>query len=104
MRFRFICLAIVLAAISACAKLEDAARQVDAKVADLFSDAPQTEAQRHYRQGLRLFNGEDGTSDPTRAVAEFRAAAVQTAGGGTQTARCRHRHPHTPSAIAERPS
>jgi TPR repeat protein len=77
MRLRFIWLAIALAALSACAKLEDAARQVDAKVADLFSDAPQSEAQRHYRLGLRLFNGEDGTSDPAKGVVEFRAAASE---------------------------
>ena len=77
MRFRFIHLAMALAAVSACAKLEDAARQVDAKVATLFPDAPQTEAQRHYQQGLRLFNGDDGSSDPAKGVAEFRAAASE---------------------------
>jgi TPR repeat protein len=77
MRLRPLVLVSAVLGIAACAKLEDAARQVDAKVAELFADAPQSEAERHYKQGLRYFNGDGVAADPAKGVAEFRVAAAE---------------------------
>lgn len=77
MPLRLLALASAVFAIAACAKLEDAARQVDAKVAELFADAPQSEAERRYKQGLRFFNGDGVAADPAKGVAEFRVAAPE---------------------------
>lgn len=77
MRSRVIVTFFLAATVPACAQIEEAARDVDSAVADLFAATPQTNAERHYQQGLRYANGTGVPVDPAKAVAEFRQAAAE---------------------------